>query len=133
MAKNTLIDLLSVFVIRCRTFELLYEDEDVMLTDVVLLSLVDQLEVKLEQSRHDPIFANSALLHQVSLYDIEVVLNGHGVHRLLRFKECENLVGDCLAELFGHCTLEHAASQPKRVDLKASILTSTLGCCLHSL
>lgn len=125
VAKNALIDLLSVFVLGCGAFKLLNEDEDVMLTDVVLLSLVDELEVKLEQSWHDPILADSALLHQIRLYDIKVVLNGHGVHGLLCLEQSENLVRDCLAELFGHCTLKHAASQPKRVNLEASILTST--------
>ena len=51
-----------------------------MLTDVTLLTLVNQLEKELEISRHDPVLGHSALLQEIGLYTLEKSTNCHVLH-----------------------------------------------------
>ena len=60
--------------------ELLNKHEDVMLADIVLLSLHQKLEVELEVPWYDPMPSCAALLHEVGMDALVILRELHGVN-----------------------------------------------------
>ena len=62
---------------RGHPFQLLYEYEDVVLADEVLVALVEQLKVELKVARHGPVLDDRGRVQEVVLQHFHVAGGGH--------------------------------------------------------
>ena len=104
---------------RGHAFELLDEDEDVVLADKVLLALVQKLEVQLVEPWHCPVFRHSDRLEKVGLDHVEIATDWHRRLHLVVvvLKETHEFLGDSPSQFFVEGLLKEASLHAEHVDL----------------